>query len=250
MICCMYSKTRDRAQYKSVAVLKDDEDVGIAEHGLCAHGLNVRCCEKCRDDRIGDLVFDDVGGLARPRRMNDHLHVGNVRQGVERNVTQGPDSCEHQQQRPREDEEAIVARTNQSIGKSRLHPSRGIHAQLLAGDELPVLFGDDRDLPGSPTLELCPNLHTVRSPLSPSVIGVRIDGHAHCGHRRHEKRDANFRPRNGRSIRIGEFRRGIRCFLSGAGSGRNSIRDFLAGRSLSTPAPAPGGGGTNEPSAA
>ena len=83
------------------AVLEDDEDVGIAEHRLRSHGLYVRSREKRRDDRIRDLVFDDAGRLARPRGVDDHFHVGNVRQRVERNVTQSPDSREHKQQCPR-----------------------------------------------------------------------------------------------------------------------------------------------------
>ena len=32
--------------------------------------------------RIGDLVFDDIGRLTRPFRVNDHLHIADVGQGV------------------------------------------------------------------------------------------------------------------------------------------------------------------------
>ena len=88
----MYSKTRDRAQYKICSVLKNDKDVGVPKHGLCSHRFYVRCREKRRDDGISNLVFDDAGRLTHPRGVDNHFHVGNVRQGVERNVTQGPDS--------------------------------------------------------------------------------------------------------------------------------------------------------------
>ena len=78
-------------------VLKDDEDVRIAKHGLSAHGLYVRCGEQSSDNGIGDLVFDEAGRLTRPGRMDNDFHVGDVRQRVERNVTQSPDSRQHQQ---------------------------------------------------------------------------------------------------------------------------------------------------------
>src|SRR5437867_10873747 len=44
---------------------------------------------------------------------------------------------------------------HQSIHRAiTLHPSRGVHAQLLAGNGLPILLGDDRDLPRSAAVEL------------------------------------------------------------------------------------------------
>ena len=55
------------------AVLEDDEDIRIAEHRLRAHGLDMRRSQQAGDDRIGHLVFDDVGRLARPIRVDDHL---------------------------------------------------------------------------------------------------------------------------------------------------------------------------------
>jgi len=48
------------------SVLKDDEDVGVTKHGLRAHGFHVRCGEKCRDNGIRNLVFDDVRRMAGP----------------------------------------------------------------------------------------------------------------------------------------------------------------------------------------
>ncbi len=89
------------------SVLEDDEDVGIAEHRLRAHCFDMRRGQQSRDDRIGNLVLDDVGWLTCPRRVDDDLHVGDIRQGIERNVAQSPDSREHKQQRSRENEEAI-----------------------------------------------------------------------------------------------------------------------------------------------
>ncbi len=64
------------------AVFEDDEDVGIAEHGLGAHGFHMRSGEKRGDDGVGDLVFDDVGWLAFPGNVDDYLDVGNIGQSV------------------------------------------------------------------------------------------------------------------------------------------------------------------------
>ena len=90
------------------SVLKHDEDVGVAKHGLRAHGFYVRGGEKCRDNGIRDLVFDEAGRLTCPRRVDNHFHVGNVGQRVERNVTQGPDSREHQQECSHKNEKTIL----------------------------------------------------------------------------------------------------------------------------------------------
>ena len=43
------------------AVLEDDKDVGITKHGLRANGFHMRSGKQCGDDRIRDLVFNDVG---------------------------------------------------------------------------------------------------------------------------------------------------------------------------------------------
>ena len=90
------------------AVLEDDVHVGIAEHGLRAHCLDLRRGEHRGDDGVGHLVFDDVGRLARPVGVDDDLHVGNIRQSVERNVSHGPDSGQDQQEDSRENQEAVA----------------------------------------------------------------------------------------------------------------------------------------------
>jgi hypothetical protein len=61
------------------AVFKNYIDVGIAKHGLRADGLHMRGGQQAGDDWVGYLVFDDIGRLACPTRMNDHLHVRDVR---------------------------------------------------------------------------------------------------------------------------------------------------------------------------
>src|ERR1700730_4875366 len=96
-------------------------------------------------------------------------------------------------------------RAHQSIHRAiTSHPSCGIHAQLLTGDGLTVLFCEDCDLPGSAASQLA-------RPLIESVaLVVERDRrphsrHAHCRHCRHEERHADFCPGNRRTVRIGEF---------------------------------------------
>src|ERR1700747_576286 len=54
-------------------------------------------------------------------------------------------------------------RAHQSIHRETTsHPSRGVHTQLFTGDDLPVLFCDDRHLPRSTAPQLArPFVHAV-----------------------------------------------------------------------------------------
>ena len=70
------------------AILKDHEDVRIAEHGLRAHTLDARRRQQRRDDGIGDLILNHIGRLAGPFRVDDDLHVADVGQRIQRNMLQ------------------------------------------------------------------------------------------------------------------------------------------------------------------
>ena len=96
----VFDNTRTRP-VKVGAVLKHHIDVGVAEHGLCAHGLHMRRGEKTGHDRIGHLIFDDIGRLSFPGCVDDHLHIGDIRQCVQRHMLQRPDArkCEQQDRR-------------------------------------------------------------------------------------------------------------------------------------------------------
>ena len=76
------------------AVLENNEDVGISEHRLRSHGFDMWSGEKRRDDWVRHLVLDDARRFAGPGGMYDHFHVRDVRQRVERNLTERPDSRE------------------------------------------------------------------------------------------------------------------------------------------------------------
>src|SRR6266481_9747544 len=82
---------------------------------------------------------------------------------------------------------------HQSIHREiTLHASRGIHAQLLGRDELPILFCEDGDLPGSAAIKLSRTfIESIALVAESDRFAPRF--HAHRGHRLHEKRHAEFR---------------------------------------------------------
>ena len=69
------------------AVFENDINVGVAEHRLRAHGLDVRGSEHGGHDGVSHLVFQDVRRHV-PFRVDDDLNVGNVRESVEGNAAQ------------------------------------------------------------------------------------------------------------------------------------------------------------------
>ena len=73
-------------------------------------------------DRIGHLVFDDIGRLACPARMNDHLHVRDIGQRVQRHMLQRPDSGKCQQQHGGKDQEAIARANFNNSGEHYMPP--------------------------------------------------------------------------------------------------------------------------------
>src|SRR5581483_9383193 len=68
------------------AVLEDDVDKRIAEHRLSPHGLHSRGREKGRDNRIGNLIFDELRAPTRPFCKHDHLRVGEIGNRVKRDT--------------------------------------------------------------------------------------------------------------------------------------------------------------------
>jgi hypothetical protein len=103
-------------------VLEHHEHVRVPEHGLGAHGLDVRCGKESRHDRIAHLVLDDIGRLI-PGCVDDHLHVRYVRQGVEGNPAHAPQAGEQQNERSSEDEEAVARAPIDPKGDPHTPPS-------------------------------------------------------------------------------------------------------------------------------
>ncbi len=89
------------------AVLEDDVDVREAEVGEAADRLDPRRAEQRRDDRVGDLVLDDVG-RAVPARVDDHLGVGEVGQGVQADLLQGVDGQHAERGHAQQHEHPVV----------------------------------------------------------------------------------------------------------------------------------------------
>ena len=72
------------------AILEQDVDEGIAKHREGAHGLRAGHRKHGGRQRVGHLVLDDLRRLARVRGTDDHLHIGQVRNRVERRAIERP----------------------------------------------------------------------------------------------------------------------------------------------------------------
>ena len=90
------------------AVLEDHVDQREAEERVGPHRLDARRREQLGDDRVGDLVLDDVGAAVFPRRVDDHLNVGQVGNGVERRVEDGPTPAGQDRGHEHDDQERIA----------------------------------------------------------------------------------------------------------------------------------------------
>src|ERR1700730_14970674 len=77
------------------SIFKHYEDVGVTEHGLCSYVFDMECRKQGCDNGIGDLIFDDAWWFTHPGRMNNDFDIGNIRQRIEWNSPQRPDTCEH-----------------------------------------------------------------------------------------------------------------------------------------------------------
>src|SRR5882724_8279222 len=85
-----------------------------------------------------------------------------------------------------------------------LHSSRGVHAELSAGDNLAVLLRKNRDLPASAAVALPWTLIKSVSFVCKRDLHAHR-GHAHRRHGGHGKGDRNLRTRNRSSRCIGEL---------------------------------------------
>ncbi len=89
-------------------VLKHDEDIRVAEHGLSTHVLHARSRKQGGHDRVGNLVFNHIRGLASPLRVNDHLHVADVGQCVQRRSLHAPITRHNQENGPGEYQKRVA----------------------------------------------------------------------------------------------------------------------------------------------
>src|SRR5262249_18316406 len=70
------------------AVLEDYVDKRFPEHRFTANELHFWCGNEFRRDRIGNLIFYQVGRAPFPLSVNDHLHVAKIGYRVERRMRQ------------------------------------------------------------------------------------------------------------------------------------------------------------------
>ena len=90
-------------------VLEDRVDVGEAEVGEAAYGLDLGGGDQCRDDGVGHLVLDEVRAAAFPGGVDDDLHVREVGNSVERYALDAVDPPEGQQGHRQEHDEPVAA---------------------------------------------------------------------------------------------------------------------------------------------
>ena len=71
------------------SIFKNDVYKGEAEKRVTAHYLGVGHREHGCGQGIGHLILHHLGGLPRILCKNNHLHVGKIRDGVQRSLQQG-----------------------------------------------------------------------------------------------------------------------------------------------------------------
>ena len=91
------------------AFFEDHIDIGVAEIGEAAHRLDLGSAEHGADDRVGDLVLDDVGA-AVPAGIDDHLGVAEVGDGVQHQALHRPPAGQAGGGDQEKDDEAVLDR--------------------------------------------------------------------------------------------------------------------------------------------
>ena len=110
-------KTRDEAELLQDAaagpvhvgaVFEDDVDEAAPEHAVAAHDLGFGHGEHGRGQRIGDLVLDDLRGLAGVLGPDDHLNVRKVGDGIDLDAEDRPHTCDDHERREKQDHRPVV----------------------------------------------------------------------------------------------------------------------------------------------
>src|SRR6267378_5190656 len=88
-------------------ILEDDVDERFAEHRFAAHELYFGRGDEDRGNWISDLVLDEIGRTSLPIRVNNHLHVAQIWNGVERRVNQSVNAGRDPKDSENEDEKFV-----------------------------------------------------------------------------------------------------------------------------------------------
>ena len=89
------------------AVLENDVHQGLGEHGVAPHHLGPGHGQHGGGERVGDLVLHHLGGLAGKVGFDDDLDVGEVGDGVHRQVIGGIDGPGGDQEGDQDHQEAV-----------------------------------------------------------------------------------------------------------------------------------------------
>ena len=71
-------------------VFEQDIDIGVAKVREATDDGDLGRGQQRRDDRIGDLIFNEIGRAARPGGIDNNLRVGNIRQRINRRLPHRP----------------------------------------------------------------------------------------------------------------------------------------------------------------
>ena len=89
------------------AVFKNDVHVRIAKLRKTAHGLCAGNRQHGGSQWIGDLIFNNLRGLAGIAGFDNHLNVREVGQGIDWRVNNRPCAPDAEEQRPHHDQETV-----------------------------------------------------------------------------------------------------------------------------------------------
>ena len=85
----VFEHTRPRP-VKVGTILENDVDVAVTEHRVAAYGLCSGHRQHGRRHRVGHLVLDYPGRLARIVGSDDNLDIGQIGQSIDRSCADGP----------------------------------------------------------------------------------------------------------------------------------------------------------------
>src|SRR6266436_691108 len=103
-------------------ILEDDVNERFAEHRFAAHELYFGRGDEDRGNWISDLVLDEIGRTSLPIRVNNHLHVTEIWNGVEWGVDQTVNAGCDAKDGENEDEKFVPrTRLDQSLDHDCLH---------------------------------------------------------------------------------------------------------------------------------
>src|SRR5207248_7200303 len=92
-------------------VLEDDVNKRLAEHRFAADEFHFWRGNEDTGNRISDLVLDQIRRAAFPLSVNDHLHVAQIGNRIERGVDQTVDSSCDSEDCENENEEFVPRAT-------------------------------------------------------------------------------------------------------------------------------------------